>query len=204
MEQEQKHNRSILAQLRAFAPHQPIRYAEALRIAEHQAYWLLHLAHLRTPPVGTEAMTSLLPRLQIEYSEQRLVSGSAHWSGQHWVVVLSVHERAARQRLALAHELKHVIDHTTRGYLYTGMPAMSPGAQAEHAADYFAGCLLVPRTWLRAACAHGPSDDWSIARIFQVPVPIARLRLQQCGLASRRTRRRAQSSAYRDTHQEAA
>lgn len=165
-----------------------MRYAEALRIAEHQAYWLLHMARVKEPPVPTDLLSSL-PRVEVVTDDGPPVSGSAHWSGRAWVIVLNAHERQPRQRFALAHELKHVIDHTTRSFLYTGMPGMTPAEQAEHAADYFAGCLLVPRTWLRKACAHGQTDAALIGRLFKVPVPIAKLRLGQCGLSPREERR---------------
>jgi Zn-dependent peptidase ImmA (M78 family) len=190
--------RSALAQLRAFVPRRPMRYAEALRIAEHQAHWLLHLARAKEPPVATELITSL-PRVEVVVADQALVSGSAHWSGRAWVIVLNGHERQPRQRFALAHELKHVIDHTTRSFLYTGMPGMTSAEQAERGADYFAGCLLVPRTWLRAACAHGNAEAPRIGRRFKVPVPVARLRLAQCGLVpvAERPRRPPPSAGIR-------
>ena len=174
--------RSVLAQLRAFSPRRPLRYAEALRVAEHQASWLLHLAGVKEPPVPTDLLLNL-PRIEVVVDEQPLISGSAHWSGRRWVIVLNARERARSQRLALAHELKHIIDHTTRSYLYTGMPGLTAAEQAERAADYFAGCLLVPRRWLRAACWSGHRTSAAVGRLFQVPVPAARNRLGQCGLA---------------------
>jgi Zn-dependent peptidase ImmA (M78 family) len=172
----------VLAQLRAFSPRRPLRYAESLRIAEHQAYWLLHLASVKEPPVPTDLLLNL-PRIDVVVGDQPLISGSAHWSGRRWVIVLNGHERERRQRFVLAHELKHIIDHTTRSYLYTGMPGMTAGEQAERAADYFAGCLLVPRRWLRAACGRGQTTSAVVARAFKVPVPVARGRLGQCGFA---------------------
>lgn len=195
--------RSVLAQLRTFVPRRPMRYAEALRIAEHQAYWLLHLSHLKEPPVPTKSLAQL-PRIEVIEVNRPPVSGSTHWSGRSWVIALNAHERQPRQRFTLAHELKHVIDHTTRSFLYTGMPGMTPAEQAERAADYFASCLLVPRTWLRKACAHGHSESATIGRLFKVPVPVARHRLTQCGLSPHSARhdqppRRA--GTRRDPHQ---
>jgi hypothetical protein len=45
-----------------------------------------------------------LPRIEVVTDQQPLVSGSAHWSGQSWVIVLNARERRPRQRFALAHE----------------------------------------------------------------------------------------------------
>jgi Zn-dependent peptidase ImmA (M78 family) len=129
----------------------------------------------------TEALTAL-PRVRVVHDDVP-VSGSAHWDGRSWLVVLNSRERSPRQRFALAHELKHIVDHTTHAFLYNAMPGMNPVEQAERAADYFAGCLLAPRSWLRAACADGAKSPKEIARLFAIPVPLAETRLTQCGLA---------------------
>jgi len=170
-----------LAALRDLVPRRPLRYAEALRIAEQQAELLLRLAGLKEPPVPIELITSL-PRLQV-VAEDVPVSGSAHWDGKNWLIVLNMREHQPRRRFALAHEFKHIIDHTTRSFLYDAMPSMNPVEQAERAADYFAGCLLMPRRWLKKACATGEKTPQEVARLFGVPVPIAEARLTQCGLA---------------------
>ncbi|MDO8591357.1 MAG: ImmA/IrrE family metallo-endopeptidase, partial [bacterium] len=75
--------------------------------------------------------------------------------GHDWIIVVNAREREPRRRASLAHELKHVIDHTARSFLYSGMPRMTAAAQAERAADYFAGCLLMPTNWLKQASADG-------------------------------------------------
>jgi len=174
---------SVLAQLRELVPRQPLRYAEALRIAEQQAEALLRLAQSKEPPVPTELITRL-PRLKVVVDNSP-VFGSAHWNGSTWLIVVNGRQRERRRRFTLAHELKHVVDHTTHAFLYTGMPGMTAAEQAERAADYFAGCLLTPRRWLKRACADGPRTPREISRLFTVPVPIADTRLTQCGLAPR-------------------
>lgn len=178
---------SALAQLRELVPRRPLRYAEALRIAERQAEALLRLAPSKEPPVPTELITRL-PRLQVVVDDIP-ISGSAHWNGSAWLIVLNRRHRAPRQRFALAHEFKHVVDHTTHSFLYTGMPGMSAAEQAERAADYFAGCLLTPRRWLKRACSNGQRTPREIGRLFTVPVPVANTRLTQCGFAPRHRRR---------------
>jgi hypothetical protein len=190
----QDRQRSVLAPLRELVPRRPLRYAEALRIAEQQAELLLRLTQTKEPPVPTEFITHL-PRLQVVMDDLP-ASGSAHWNGRAWLIVLNRRQHEPGRRFALAHELKHVIDHTTHSFLYRGMPGMPPVEQAERAADYFAGCLLAPQLFLGRACADGAKTPAEIGRLFAIPRPLANTRLAQCGLApgKRRSRRSLRAS----------
>jgi len=173
---------TVLAQLRALAPRRPLRYNNALRIAELQANRLLLLARITAPPVPYK-LIALLPHLQVINGDDVPVSGSAHWNGHGWLIVLNARESIVQQRYSLAHELKHIIDHTTRAFLYTGMAGMNAQEQAEQAADYFAGCLLMPERWLKEAWLAGCERRAQFGRRFGVPADAAERRLTQVGLA---------------------
>ena len=73
-----------------------------------------------------------LPRIRIEREHGLPVSGAAHWNGCYWVITLNADDHPLRQRFSLMHEFKHVLDHTTRGYLYgdvrTAAPTSRPSA----------------------------------------------------------------------------
>ena len=188
------HNRenrqpSVLAQLRALVPRRPLRYSNALRIAELQANRLLLLARITRPPVPYE-LIAMLPHLQVINGDDVPVSGSAHWNGHGWLIILNARESLVHQRYSLAHELKHVIDHTTRAFLYTGMANMTAAKQAEQAADYFAGCLLMPERWLKDAWLAGCERRAQFGRRFGVPAQAAERRLTQVGLAPPSSRER--------------
>lgn len=178
---------SALAALRQLVPRRPLRYPEALRIAELQAARLLALARVEQAPVPTEFMLRL-PRIEVVFADDSPVAGSAHWDGHDWIVVLNGRKRIAARRYSLAHELKHVIDHTTRGLLYRGMPRLSAVEQAERAADFFADCLLMPAAWVEAASADGCRTAAEYAQRFHVPVGAATRRLSHLGLAPERSR----------------
>ena len=178
---------SALAQLRALVPRHPLLYSHALQIAERQANLLLRLAHAKEPPVPSEIISSL-PRIEVILDRGSPVAGSAHWDGRDWLLIVNSRKHEPTRRFSLAHEFKHVIDHSTRGFLYTGMPQMTAAEQGEGAADYFASCLLMPTAWLQRASTSGCRTTAEFARRFNVPHRVAATRLTQLGLAPEQTR----------------
>ncbi|OFJ55646.1 ImmA/IrrE family metallo-endopeptidase [Mycolicibacterium grossiae] len=174
---------SVLASLRAVIPtHDQVTFAEALRVAELQANKLLERHRVTEAPVPRELITEL-PKLTIRYGA-RLVSGASYWDKhlQSWVIELSRADSWQRRRFTLAHEYKHIIDHGRQQWLYRGTRRTSAAVQAEHAADYFAGCLLVPRRLLKRAWGSGMQRTADLARHFQVSEQAIGVRLRQCGL----------------------
>ncbi|TAM95190.1 MAG: ImmA/IrrE family metallo-endopeptidase [Rhizobiaceae bacterium] len=131
---------------------------------------------------------SLIPHMKVVYLDDSPIAASAHWDGRDWIIVVNARQREPRRRHSLAHELKHVVDHTTRSFLYAGTPRMAPLEQAERAADYFAGCLLMPFGWLRKASADDCRTANEYAIRFAVPVGAAKKRLTQVGLAPENSR----------------
>ena len=83
------------------------------------------------------------------------------------------------------HEFKHIIDHGRPPLL--GQTRRTWGIHnrqdpAEQVADFFAGCLLVPKTLLKAAWMSGNRQPTSLARHFDVSVSAMLVRLHQVGL----------------------
>lgn len=187
---------SVLGSLRAVIPRRgDITFAEALRIAELQANKLLERHHITDYPVPRELITEL-PKLTVRYSG-RLFSGASYWDEhqQSWVIHLPRSDSWRRQRFNLAHEYKHIIDHGRHRQLYRGTPNATAALQAERAADYFAGCLLVPRRMLKRAWGNGIQKTDELARLFQVSEQAIGVRLRQCGLVEDRVRH-----APKETH----
>ena len=168
-------NRSVLASLRTVIPtRNHITFPEALRIAELHANRLLELHHISDGPTPNEIITEL-PKLQIEFVEAP-VSGASFWNGHVWIIQLNRAESFTRQRFTLAHEYKHIIDHGAAARLYTGSGNVYAADQAEQAADYFAGCLLVPRRLLKRAWGNGlqrPRELPATSRCPNRPLPSA-------------------------------
>ena len=127
-----------------------------------------------------------LPRIAVRIDCDLPVSGSAHWDGSRWVITLNGADGRLRRRFSLMHEFKHIIDHTTKGYLYGTGIAVEAAERSERAADYFAACLLMPKQYVKRLWGQGVQRPQQLARHFDVSVQALRYRLDQCGLTDRR------------------
>ena len=187
--------RSVLALLRGLVPQRQLTFNEALRIAELQANHLLEHFSIDTAAVPDE-IVSELPRIKIERERSLPVSGSAHWNGRYWVITICADEHRSRQRFSLMHEFKHVLDHTTKDFLYQDRPTSSAYEQAERVADYFAACLLMPKRVVKRLWFEGPQNVERLAAKLRVSPAAARYRLDQLGLIDRGARCETARHAY--------
>lgn len=192
--------RSVLATLRGLIPSRQVHeFYEAKKIAELQATRLLELHHITTGPVPVELIGEL-PKIHIELSDMP-VSGASFWDSRacQWVIQLNRYESPRRQRFTLAHEYKHIIDHGRSSGLYSGTATNTPAEQAEQAADYFAGCLLVPKVLLKRAYYGGMQQVADLARHFDVSEAAITCRLSQTGIVTRSDRFRPDRRAFPGT-----
>jgi Zn-dependent peptidase ImmA (M78 family) len=182
------HGPSTLMTLRSLVPARPMCFAEALQLAELQASRLLELSGVCSPAVPEDIVTGL-PHIEVLY--RRLpTSGLTYWDRvqRTWVIAINGSEPLARQRFTLVHEYKHVVDHFSRGHLYRTTAKKSADQQAEHAADYFAGCVLMPKRLLKAAWGTGIQSPAALAELFEVSERAIEVRLSQIGLNEPRAR----------------
>lgn len=98
-------------------------------------------------------------------------------------MILNSSEPAVRQRFSLAHELKHIVDHRFIDIIYDRIPAETRHAFTESVSDYFAGCLLMPRPWVKRAYSTGMQRLDVLARQFNVSQAAMATRLAQIGLS---------------------
>lgn len=173
--------RGIVTTLRDCVPIRPLTREEALRIAELQAQRFHGLLGLTTPPMPAAAIAAL-PRIQVEHLSPIPVSGSTHWASGRWLIMLNAAESAARQRFSLAHEFKHVLDHRFIDVLYRGVAAEDRQAWIEQVCNYFAGCILMPRPWVKSVYCSGVQRLDQLAARFQVSQAAMQVRLSQIGL----------------------
>jgi hypothetical protein len=149
MNQSQPKKRmTVLALLRDLVPKRALTWREAERIAELQANRLREILDLEQPRLPEEAISEL-PRIDVRRESDLPVSGLTYSDSGCWVIALNALEPIGRQRFSLAHEFRHILDHTERQWLYLGGRALSRSEQAERLADYFAGCLLMPKRWVK-------------------------------------------------------
>jgi Zn-dependent peptidase ImmA (M78 family) len=154
-----------------------------------------------SPAQRTEArvdsgVISELPRIHV-VREPLPTSGMSFWDGRCWVITLNSSEPVTRQRFTLLHEYKHIVDHGAADRLYTGTTRHSPAAQAEQAADYFAGCALMPKRLMQRAWGQGIQRPAELAQRFFVSERAIEVRLAQLGLSQPRQRCLPPTSALR-------
>jgi len=165
---------SILKHLRSLSPSRNLAADEQLRIAELQSARMRENGHAGPDEdIDWEGLISSQPRVEIVY-ETLPVSGSSHWNGEKWIIILNRDDSLVRQRFTLLHEWKHIIDH--------GTPGRPEAEDAERIADYFAGCVLIPKTALKHAWASGIQRPDALAEYFGVSEQAIRVRLSQTGI----------------------
>lgn len=181
---------SVLASLRRFAPTRPVSFQTALAVAERQAEEFLRLSGI-DPRMAQPVPTSLvenLPRFRV-IREDIVESGMTQRAGGVWLIVLNRREARVRNRFTTFHEFKHALDHHAGKHLYTGRHWLAgderradAARQRERAADYFAGCVLMPRAAVLALWREGVREPEAVAGAFDVSAAAARVRLEQIGL----------------------
>lgn len=179
---------SVLGSLRALIPRQHCQFGQSLSVAERQAARLRrYLASARTHRAveSLEARLAALPRIRIIH-QPLLVPSTSRWNGRSWVICLNRSQPSTRQRFALLHEFKHIIDHGHTHHLYTGDAQTSPTQQAERAADHFASHTLIPPADLQRAWTSGLRHPNALAKHFQAPTATVLVRLAQSHLTGRR------------------
>jgi Zn-dependent peptidase ImmA (M78 family) len=157
----------LLASLRDVVPIRALSVTESLELAERQADRFLELSGISAPLVP-ESVIADVPRVEVQRMTPSPVSGAAQWSRGRWLILLKGSEPEARQRFTLAHEFKHVLDHPFIGVLYPSVCTMTREQRAEQVCDYFAACLLMPRSWIIQACEESGVHPQRLARRFGV------------------------------------
>jgi len=175
---------NVIRELRDLVPIRALTWVEATQVAERQATRLLELTQTNSAPVA-ETIVSAQPRIQVERIVPSPVAGATQWSRGRWLMLVNGSDPDGRQRFTVVHEYKHILDNPFIKVLYPPLGDMTSNERAEAVCDYFAGCVLMPRVWLKKAWRDGPQDIASLARQFQVSRQAMQVRLQQIGLVER-------------------
>jgi hypothetical protein len=177
---------SLLATLRDLIPKRPLYYSEAVRLTELQAAVLRRELGITTPELPEDAIPSI-PRIKVIEIDNLPSSGTSQWSNGTWIIGIDANEPWQRQRFTAAHELWHVINYPTEQYLCTPGPFRSPGEKRELLADYFAGCLLMPKSQIKLLAGQ-QYPIIEIADTFGVSERAVRFRLGQLKFTEQRPR----------------
>lgn len=187
---------NLLQELRQVLPARPLTATEAYVLAERQAMLLLKINTVTEAPVPSQIISELR-FIKVAVRVPMGSSGATKWIKPHWVVLLNGLEPSVRQRFSLAHEFKHILDHQTAA----GRPRpvlTNPVARrrVEQLCDYFAGCLLMPRPWVKTAYCSGMQDVVELAHHFDVSSQAMQVRLLQLGLIDPYARCSGMDNAY--------
>ena len=149
---------------------------EARWIAERQAQLLLADAGITSPPVP-ERIVSELAGVRVHLLAQMPVEGllSASQPSDHGGDILIDNALPnCERRMALLHELKHLID----GEHMTELSSRDH----EVACTDFALGVLIPAAWLRTDWQAAHRDVGKLAERYEVPAQAMRHRLYKLGL----------------------
>jgi predicted transcriptional regulator len=186
--------RTVIEQVRDLMPRRPLTLMEAYGVAEHQAYKLLELLDIKAPHVTYDKLLRL-PNIEIELEPSYLMNhfaGISHFSKGHWVIFVDKNDVYGRRRFTLAHEFKHVIDHSLDKLAYKRLGYGNEERRREHVeaiCQHFAACFLMPKTWVKNSYANGVQDVYNLATLFRVSVTAMDVRLRQMGLLDDETDR---------------
>lgn len=177
---------SVLTSLRALLPERRLFLSEALQLAERQAQRLLQLRHVNEAPVPAAVVTGL-PRITLRPDPdlpRHAASGMSNWDCHQrcWIISVNPDEPATRQRFTVIHEYKHIIDHGHAGlggHLPNSIYRLTP---PEYIAEYFAGCVLMPKRWVKTAFYGGLQRTAELADYFDVSERAIEVRLMQLGI----------------------
>jgi Zn-dependent peptidase ImmA (M78 family) len=173
---------STIRKVRDLMPLKPLSIIESMRIADIQAIRLLSLLGIKEAPVPEAALAGL-PRIHIERLTPAPFSGAAQWTKGRWLIVVNGSESTGTQRIAIGHELKHILDAPFSDFLYPAQHGFSTHDRWEEICDYFAVSLFMPSQWVKKVFVdEGVRDLTRIARRFDVPVRSMQLRLASLGL----------------------
>jgi predicted transcriptional regulator len=183
-----EHNQSTMRTLRGIMPARPVSSTEAYMLAERQATELLRLLGVHEVPVPVARLNEL-PRVEIQVEPRHRMldkSGFSHrWENGRWLIVVNRNDVPGRRRFTLAHEFKHVLDHSVASVAYAQLgrgDASRQQRQVEHICDHFAACLLMPRMVVKRAWGSGIQDIDALAGLFKVSASAMQVRLDYLGL----------------------
>jgi Zn-dependent peptidase ImmA (M78 family) len=186
---------NIIKTVRNVMPARPVNLGEAYILAERQATLLLKLLDITQTPVDVARIADL-PKIEIRVEPRHriptLAGFSRKWENGRWLIVINRDDPQGRRRFTLAHEFKHVLDHTIATVAYSKLGFGSDDQrqrQVERICDHFAACLLMPRTAVKRVWASGVQDIDNLAgSIFNVSVAAMTIRLRYLGLIADQTR----------------
>lgn len=184
---ETARDRTVIEQVRDLMPRRPLLLTEAYTIAEQQANKLLALLEITYPHVTYDKLVTL-PNVEVRLEPNYRMthfSGMSRFSHGRWIILVDKNDIYGRRRYTLAHEFKHVIDHSLDRIVYSRLgygDEFRRQAHIEAICQHFAACFLMPKPWVKNSWANGMQDVYTLASLFQVSLTAMEVRLRILGL----------------------
>lgn len=161
---------TIIRDIRALTPSYPLTDFQAKSITERQTTKFLQLLAIERAPVNVSSITEI-PRVEVVVRTSHQLgglSGLSEWNKGRWQIAVNRDDSTTRRRFTLAHEFKHVLDHPFMHVLYADQWGRIDERRVENICDYFAACLLMPRTWVKHAWTRMTQNHTKLAAYFRV------------------------------------
>lgn len=178
--------RTIIEQVRDVMPKRALSLTEAYAVADLQVSKLLDLLGMTAPPVKFDQLLSL-PNLEVQLDadyKMEHFSGLSRFAHGKWLIIVNRNDPHGRRRFTLAHEFKHMIDHSLEKIVYARLgngDNERKRQQIEAICQHFAASFLMPKTWLKHWWMQGFQDVNALAGLFQVSASAMEVRLKKLG-----------------------
>lgn len=152
------------------------------QLIENLADKYLNKAKLDQPPVTEDLLRhfNINPGIEIRRLPLKAYHGAVWQLEDGWIIHINREDKPERQRVTLFHEIFHILAHW-RGNPVFRKRGVEEGLFNEMLADFFAGCLLMPESWVREKWTD-IKDLKQMAEVFQVTEVSMWIRLKTMGL----------------------
>jgi len=152
------------------------------QLVEKLAEGYIKRAGAYCPPVPTKIVSLIDEQDSIEIRQPSLHTyhGGVWHLGDKWVIQLKSDDPPVVKRFTLFHEAFHILAHRRATPVFKKR-GRKRGSFNELLADYFAGCILMPRKWIRERWVETKDLD-RMAEIFDVEKSLMWIRLREIGL----------------------
>jgi len=152
------------------------------QLVEALANKYIKQSKLNQPPVITELIKQLdiSPGIEIRPLPLKAYHGAIWRLEDGWVIHINNEDKPARQRATLFHEVFHILAHCRATPVFRKR-GIKEGLFNEMLADYFAGCILMPKGWVKEKWAE-VNDLKQMAEIFRVTEVSMWIKLRTMGL----------------------
>ena len=152
------------------------------QLVERMAEEYIKRAGARCPPVPAEIVSMFDEQHRIEIHETALKAyhGGVWNLRDKWVIQLKSDDSTAAKRFTVFHEAFHILAHDRATPMFRQRHRKT-GLFNELLANYFAGCILMPRKWVKERWVEVKNLD-RMAEIFDVEKSLMWIRLREIGL----------------------